>query len=109
MPKTYVTDMTDHMDDSGELAAELPPAVRRIASFNTLLIDRRQKRFRQMTMIRASVARRIRVPDRFASHCFPESKTSGGSARYVDCVASSVIGKTRSGIGAVRIGADRRQ
>jgi predicted RNA-binding Zn-ribbon protein involved in translation (DUF1610 family) len=30
---------THHMDDSGELAADLPPAVRKIASFNTLLID----------------------------------------------------------------------
>ena len=45
MPKTYVTDMTDHMDDSGELAAELPSTVRRIASFNTLLIDEATKAF----------------------------------------------------------------
>ena len=39
MCKTYVTDMIDHVDESGNLAANLPPRVRKIASFNTLLID----------------------------------------------------------------------
>ena len=34
-----VTDITHYLNDSGELAAELPPEVRKIACFTTLLLD----------------------------------------------------------------------
>ena len=45
MGKTHITDMNDQLDDSGELSTELPGAVRKIASFNTLLIDEATQAF----------------------------------------------------------------
>lgn len=38
MAKTYVTNITDFLDKSGELA-EMPPPARKMASFLVLLID----------------------------------------------------------------------
>jgi hypothetical protein len=39
MPRTYVTDITDFLDDEGELVTEMPKPARQLASFLVLIID----------------------------------------------------------------------
>lgn len=39
MTGTYVTDITHYLDDEGELPAEMPSPVRKLASFLVLVID----------------------------------------------------------------------